>query len=113
MQPLARRRVLQLMLGVGAAAATGLTVANPADAKDLSAVPEGAALPVEPAQAAGEAVDSALETNQFIIVRRRRWRRRRVYYVRPRRRRVVYFVRRRPRRYYRVVRVRRFRRRRW
>lgn len=105
MEILARRNVLKLMLGAGAAAACGLTVPGTAEAKSLTAAADGTVA----ATGAAEAVEAGLEPNQFIIVRRRRRWRRRIYYVRPRRR-VVYVVRRRPRRFYRVVRVRRFRR---
>ncbi len=90
MQDLGRRNLLKMILGVGAAAACGLSATQSAEAKDLSA-PAAAA---DAGEAAVETVESALETNQYFIVRRRRPRRRYVY-VRPRRRYVI--VRRRRR----------------
>ncbi len=103
MESLARRGFLKALLGVGAAAALGLkaseTLAGPADAAE-------AATGANTAAEATETTEAGLETNQFYIVRRRRfYRRRRVFYFRPRRRRIIYY---RPRR--RFYRVRRFRR---
>lgn len=106
MEHLARRNLLKMMFGVGAAAACGLSLTAPAEAKDVP--PAGTADASAAASKTEEVVESALEPNQFYFVRRRRFRRR-VFFVRPRRR-VVYVARRRPRRFYRVVRVRRFRR---
>ena len=102
MKPLARRRMLTLMFGVGAAAACGLSMPGSAEAAEATGT-----TPVQPAdaaQAVAETVESELQPNQFYIVRRRRYVRRRVFIRRPRR---VFIVRRRPRRYFIV------RRRRW
>jgi hypothetical protein len=90
MQDLGRRTVLKMMLGIGAAAACGLSAAGTAEAKDLTAP----ATPANAGTAAAETLESSLEPNQYFVVRRRRPRRRYVY-VRPRRRLVV--VRRRRR----------------
>ena len=105
MEPLARRSLLKLLFGVGAAAACGMSATNSAEAKAVT--PEGTAAAVDDAaQLAGETVESEFEPNQFYFVRRRRFRRRRVFYYRPRRR--IYYFRPR-RRFYRVRRFRRFR----
>ncbi len=91
------------MLGVGAAAACGLSVPGSAEAAE-GASPHPVQ-PADPAQAVAETVESELQPNQFYIVRRRRYVRRRVFYVRRPRR--VYYIRRRPRRYF-IVRRRRY-----
>ncbi len=100
MKDLGRRNLLKMILGVGAAAACGLSATQSVEAKDLAA-PAAAA---DAGEAAVETVESALETNQYFVVRRRRPRSRFVY-VRPRRRRFVYV---RPRRRYVIVRRRRW-----
>ena len=112
MQPIARRNLLKLMAGAGAAAACGLSLTPSVEAAEASQ--PAPTQPVDaPAATSGEAVESQLEPNQYFIVRRRRFYRRRVFFYRPRRRyRRIYFIRRRPRRYFRVVRFYR-RRRRW
>ena len=106
METLARRGVLKLLLGVGAAAACGMSAAGPAEAEAVTL--DGAAAPVGPDEvgtdAATEVVEPALEPDQFYFRRRRRYRRRRVFYFRPRRRRYrvvrFYRVRRRRRRFF-------------
>ncbi len=116
MEALKRRGFLQLLAATGAAAVCGMKAGEA-----LAQPPAGeAAKAAAGAEAVTETAEVALEPDQFYFVRRRRWRRRRVFYFRPRRRvryfyrrpRRVYFVRRRPRyvRFYRVRRVRRFRR---
>lgn len=104
MEALPRRGLLKLLLGAGAAAACGMTVAGPAEAKDAVGQPVPAPQPGETAQAVAETVEPELQPDQYYFVRRRRFYRRRTYFVRPRR---VYYYR-RPR--YRVI---RFYRRRW
>lgn len=112
MKAIARRSALRMMLALGAAATFGIGAGRRADALEAgeaagtTAAAEGTAT-----NSAAAVVESEMEPNQFIIIRRRRFRRfRRVYFVRRRRVRRVYFIRRRPRRYFRVVRVyRRFR----
>lgn len=103
MEKLKRRGFLKLLAATGAAAVCGLKAG---EAMAQSGVAE-VAKTTAGAEAITEATEASLEPNQFYVVRRRRWRRRRVVYYRPRRRRVVYLYR-RPRRYYRVRRWRRW-----
>jgi len=103
MEPIARRKLLKLFAGVGAAAACGLSIPGPAEAAEATEAPSQ---PADVSQAVAETVESEMQPNQFYIVRRRRFYRRprRVYFVRRPRR--VYYIRRRPRRYF--VRRRRY-----
>ena len=112
MDKLPRRNLLGMFIAAGAAAACGLTVAPRTEAKEAAPEPTPRAAPVEAGQAA-ETLESELKPDRVYFVRRR-YVRRRIYFVRPRRiyyyrrPRRIYFIRRRPR--YRVI---RFYRRRW